>query len=193
MLTCWVNLCSWGLTGAGRPSDNFPSRAIIVTSRHHPPLNLWGEQGPNNGHVLLDDALVTSSWREAFDWNKTPNFTSGIPRHIWDLERIKGNVASSSSSKCVTGWIQKYLKSPTSSPLQIRFCQDIFNVNLSFVREPCWGFWTLCFTQLFLLGAFSNTTTRKPWSFCLSVAGGKLLVCDFWCCGVVFFNRGYPG
>ncbi len=63
--------------------------------------------------------------------------------------------------------------------------------------------WTLCFypsiAQHFSLRAFSrsNTTTWlvNRGAFCFSVAGGKLLVhtavCDFWCCGVVFFYSGW--
>lgn len=73
------------------------------------------------------------------------------------------------------------------------------------VCEPWWGFFLECSppiyrTTLSSLRAFSRsltaTPTCEPWSF-FSVSLSQVVkllvhaaVCDFWCCGVVFFYSG---
>lgn len=150
---------------------------------------------PNNRHVFLDDASVTSSRRAALTGTRR-FFYFCVGSSYTDLNQRKFPHLLPHPHKCVSRWI-KTIKQPVhnaSGPLQI-----VSSVNL-FVREPCWGFLNALFfstihrtTLLLLPRAFSrpNTTTWlvNRGALCLSVAGGKLLVHTA-VCGVVFFYSG---
>lgn len=100
VVTCWVNLCLWGSSGAGRPSGNCPLRVIIVTSHHRSPLNLW---------VYLSTRQQT----RIPGWGLSNNVLEqeDTSEEVWWGMRIGGNLASS-SSKCVSGGIKFWYSFP---------------------------------------------------------------------------------
>lgn len=96
VFTCWVNLCHWGVNG-GRTSEwklssvgrllSHPIMSPLLTSEL-----IWA---PDNRHVFLDDASLTSSRRAAFTGTRRQFFPQvfGGQIDIWGLERIRGNLA----------------------------------------------------------------------------------------------------
>lgn len=97
------------------------------------------------------------------------------------------------NQKVWTGPSRRRRRRNASSPLQM-----ILSVKLCLcLCEQCWAF--LCpssIAQHFWLRTFSRSTLRHDLRT-VELSVGKLLVhsavCDFWCCGVVFFYSGFWG